>query len=93
MFDPDDENLSDKELYARNIPAIGSMKSVSYLLIVVCALCYTAYSRFSFFLSLLSYHDHHPGHHHRRCRHWLRSFLYSVYTNVAFFRLFPLLWF
>jgi RIMS-binding protein 2 len=24
VFDPDDENLSDKELYARNIPAIGS---------------------------------------------------------------------
>ena len=23
VFDPDDENLSDKELYARNIPAIG----------------------------------------------------------------------
>ena len=26
VFDPDDENLSDKELYARNIPAIGRIK-------------------------------------------------------------------
>ena len=25
VFDPDDENLSDKELYARNIPAIGRL--------------------------------------------------------------------
>ena len=25
VFDPDDENLSDKELYARNIPAIGTL--------------------------------------------------------------------
>ena len=51
VFDPDDENLSDKELYARNIPAIGifSDKSRSFLHVVCAVLLWP-----TFFLLLLN---------------------------------------
>ena len=45
VFDPDDENLSDKELYARNIPAIGIMTCCQYVCAVLLWPSYYLYHR------------------------------------------------
>ena len=51
VFDPDDENLSDKELYARNIPAIGIMTCCQ------CNVCAVLLWPSSYYL----YHRHHQA--------------------------------